>query len=172
MNGHDAYEYARLHATRDGEGAVSEEELIAIVKSTMDFDVEAEKDKKARRIVAARKRPGATVPDGQLVLDGLDAYAYEPQRMIADDKGRLIENAKARPDFKAAEDRRAQADRERANVRATRTHKEYVEFSMWALEQLQAGRSAAEITWETCIAERHLWKEGDPPTDDEIGDDE
>lgn len=171
MNGHDAYEYARLHVRRDAEGAVSEDELIAIVKAAMDFDVDAEKDKKARRIVAARKRPGATAPDGQLVLDGLDAYAYEPNRMVADDKGRLIENAKSRPDFKAAEDRRAQADRERADVRATRTHKEYLEFSLWALEQMSAGRPLDEITWETCIAERHLWKDGDPE-DIEPGDDE
>lgn len=163
MNGRDAYEYARLHAIRDTDGAVTEEELIAIVKSTMDFDVEAEKDKKARRIVAARKRPGATAAEGQLVLDGLDAYAYEPQRMVADDKGRLIENAKARPDFKAAEDRRAQVDRERANVRSARTHKEYLEFSMWALDQMESGRPRSEITWENCIAERHLWKEGDAP---------
>lgn len=171
MNGHDAYEHARLQALRDSDGALSEEQLVALVREAMDFDVDAEKDKKARRIVAARKRPGQTAPDGQLVLDGLDAYAYEPNRLIADDKGRLIENAKASPDFKAAEDRRAQADRDRANVRSARTHKEYLEFSLWALEQMRAGRPPDEITWENCIAERHLWKEGDAPAD-EIGDDE
>lgn len=168
MNGADAFEYALLNANRDPDGAVDEEQLIAIVKAFLDFDVDAERDKAARRIVARRRRPGQTPADGQLVLDGLDAYAYEPTRLVADDKGRLIENAKASPDFKAAEDRRAQEDIKRALLRGDRAHREYVEFAQWALEQLSAGRPREQITWENCIAERHLWKEGDAPVE---GDD-
>lgn len=172
MSGERAYELALQQVPRNQDGSVNEGELVKAVAAYMDVDVDALKLGLARRVIADKKRSGRTPMAGQLVLpiDDLPPYPYEPGRLVEDDKGNVIENAKARPTFKAAEARRAQRDAEKAQARARRQQEEYAIYAEWAMEQLGKGRPGDEITWDTCVRELHLWKDADP--DPESGDDD
>lgn len=163
MNGVEAFEYALGHIDRGPDGSVDERVLVELVASSIDFDEDKARLGLAQRIVARRKRPGQTKPDGQLIIPGLEPFAYEPQRLITDDKGRLVENARARPSFKAAAARHAQKAAADAQETARREQEQYALYAEWAMAELAKGRSGDEITWDTCVRELHLWKDEDPP---------
>lgn len=167
MNNRDAYRFAYTNARRNPDGSVVEEDLVKLVQAAVDFDAEAAKLGFAQRIVAARKRPGATAPEGAVVFAGMELYSYEPHRLLADDTGNVIENQHARVKFKAAEAKRAQDDAQRATDRATREQNEAGHFAVWAADELAKGRPLTEVTWDTCIRETGLWKDSDPPAEDE-----
>lgn len=167
MNNRDAYQFAYDNARRNPDGSVIEEDLVKLVKAAVDFDIEAAKLGLAQRIVAARKRPGATAPEGAVVFPGMELYAYEPQRLLADDRGNVIENRHARVKFKAAEAKRAQGDAVRATDRAAREQNEAGHFAVWAADELAKGRPQTEVTWDTCVRESGLWKDADPEPGDE-----
>lgn len=166
MNNRDAYKFAYENARRNPDGSVVEEDLVSLVKAAVDFDVEAAKLGLAQRIVAARKRPGATAPEGAVVFPGMELYSYEPHRLLADDRGNVIENGHARVKFKAAEAKRAQGDAQRAVDRASREQNEAGHFAVWAADQLAQGRPQGEVTWDNCVRETGLWKDADPESDD------
>lgn len=170
MNGIEAYEHALATVARNDDGSVNESDLEAAVATFVDFDAEEARRGLAKRIVARRKRPGQTAPEGQLVLPGFDPYSYEPYRLVADEAGHVVENSKAGTAFKAAEARRAQRDADKAHARAGRQQEEYAIFSDWAVAQLSQGRALADITWDNCIRELHMWKESDPEQGDVLDD--
>jgi hypothetical protein len=171
VNGEEAYEHALAQVERNPDGSINEDALVDLIAETIRFDADGARRGLAKRIVARRKRPGQTPPDGQLVLPGLDPFAYEPERLVADDAGRVVENRNARPSFKAAEARRAQLDAEKAQARARREQEEYAIYAEWAMDQLAKGRPGAEITWETCVHEMGLWKDATPESEPGDGGD-
>lgn len=172
MNNRDAYEYAWKHAARNEDGSVVEESLVDLIVAAVDFDAAKAKRGLAQRILAARKRPGQTAPAGAVVFSGMEHYAYEPHRLLSDNKGNVIENADAVIQFKAAEAKRAQADAQAAVDRASREQNEAGHFAVWTAEQHAQGRDRSEINWDTCIRETGLWKDADvePDFDDEPDD--
>ena len=169
MKSDDAYAYAWEHADRNPDGSIIESSLVDLLAASIDFDVAKERRGYAQRVVARRKRPGQTAPEGAIVLPGLEPYTYEPDRLLADDGGNLIENQHARIKYKAAEAKRAQRSALKAAARAAREQNEAGWFATWADEQYAAGRDPAEITWDTCVRETGLWKDAEvePEADDE-----
>ena len=172
MRSDAAYEYAWQHAARNDDGSIVEDSLIELVADSVDFDEAKERRGLAQRIVARRKRPGQTAAEGAVVFPGMEPYAYEPHRLIADDAGNLIENRDAKVRFKAAEATRAQQAAQRAMERAAQEQRESGFFATWVAEQLEAGRDKSEITWDTCVRETGLWKdtEGDESDVDDEGE--
>lgn len=172
MRTDDAYAYAWQHAARNEDGSVVESSLVDLLASNIDFDEAKERRGHAQRIVARRKRPGQTAAEGAVCFDGMELYPYEPDRLLADEKGNLIENRRAGIRFKAAEAARAQDGAKKALDRATREQREHAHFSVWLAEQYAAGRDPSEITWDTCVRETGLWKDADPESevDDEDPD--
>lgn len=173
MSPPDAYEFAWLNARRNSDGSVVEADLVALIAQSVDLDVDEARAGLARRIVARRKRPGQTAPDGMVALPGLDLYPYEPGRLIVDDGGNLVENQSAPIKFKVAEARRARDGARRAFDRAEREQSEADQFAVWAAEQLEAGRAPREVTWGNCVKETFAWKDVAPAhlAAEESGDD-
>lgn len=172
MNTSDAYEYAWRHASRNPDGSIIEGNLVRLVAEHIDYDVDRAKLGLAQRIVARRKRPGQTASDGQVCFPGMELYGYEPQRLLADDAGNVIENKHARVKFKAAEAKRAQQDVVQAADRAAREQNELGHFSVWAADELAAGRPQSEVTWDTCVRETGLWKDVPPTADESVESDQ
>lgn len=170
MKNADAFDFAFENAKRNPDGSRVEEDMVEIVAWQIDFDEPAERRGKARRIIANRKRPGSTAPDGAVVLPGMEPHSYEPRRLLADDEGNLIENRNARLKYKLAEALRAQSDLQKAMTRAAREQNESSYFALWAADQLEAGRDPREVTWDTCVHETGLWK--DAEVEDEESDED
>lgn len=172
MKDDEAYEKARQSVERDNEGGIDEKSLIDEIAELVDFDEAEERHKKAVRIVRGRRKPGSTDADGQISLPGFDAYAYEPERLIADNDGHVIEQAKAPVKYKQAQAERTRDTARRWGESADRAQKESADFASWVIEGFQAGRKAAELTFDNFVREAGLWSEGDadpepqPPEDD------
>lgn len=166
MKNDEAYAYAWEHAARNPDGSVVESSLVELLAASIDFDEGKERLGHAQRIVARRKRPGQTAPDGAIVFPGMEHYPYEPDRLLADDDGNLVENALARMKYKAAEAKRSQEAVQRAVDRAKRDQQEAGHFATWIDEQYAAGRDPREITWDTCVRETGLWKDEDVEPDE------
>jgi len=162
MKSDDAYQHAWTLANRNPDGSVIESSLVEMLAECVDFDANKARLGLAQRIVARRKRPGQTAPAGSVVFPGMEHYAYEPSRLLADDKGNVIENERARIEFKVAEAKRAQADVQRAAERAAREQGEAGHFAVWTAAQYAAGRDPGEITWDACVRETGLWKDDEP----------
>jgi hypothetical protein len=150
-------EKAKANTSRNEASIMVEEELTANLAAIVPFDVEQERLNKARAIIARSKRPGSTKPDGQLMLPGFNQpYDYEPDRLVSDDSGNIIENHRAPPRFKSAEVSRAQENVERAVEQLRRKSAENTHFQAWALDQALLGRPALDLTWGNCVAETSL----------------
>lgn len=169
MKSDAAYQYAWEHADRNPDDSRVHERMVDLVAEHVDFDVTKAKRGLARRIIARRMRPGQTAPEGAVVFPSMEHYAWEPDRLIADDKGNVIRNAEAKVDYKISESERAQADLEKAVQRQSREKREADHFSRWAVQQLASGRPPAEVTWEACVRETGLWKDQTPDDEDEQG---
>lgn len=156
MNGDQAYELAYKRAERTPDGDVVEESLVLLVSLYADFDADEQKLNHARRIVARRKRPGQTVPDGVVALPGLEKFAYEPHRLIADEAGHVIENRHARTAHKLAEARRAREAAKSAADRAEQAAMEARVLDNWTVSQQMAGREPSALVWDTCVRETGL----------------
>lgn len=167
MRSDDAYAYAWDNADRNPDGSRIESSLVELVKATVDFDPDEAKHGLAQRIVARRKRPGSTAPEGSVVFSGMEHYAYEPHRLLGDTEGNVVENRNAPVKFKAAAADRAQVAAERAMARLSREQRESSHFAVWAADQLAAGRPPADVTWDTCVHETGLWKDAEVEQDDD-----
>jgi hypothetical protein len=167
MNRDEAYEYALSQAPRNEDGSVDEKVLRDLLAASIDYDEREARLRLASQIIDSKKRPGRTAPEGQLALPGLEPFAYEPNRLVGDDRHHLIENAKARPSYKAAEARRAQENAMRVQVHATRKQRESSLYSDWALEQLGNGRRGVEITYDNFVRESGVWNPAEAPPEDE-----
>lgn len=156
MNGDRAYEMAYKYAEHTTDGMIVEESLIKLVAQLADFDVDEQKLNHARRIVARRKRPGSTAPEGVVALPGMEKFAYEPHRLIADDAGHVIENRHARTVHKQAEARRARDAARSAGDRAEQAAHEAKHLDEWTDAELQQGREPEALVWDTCVRETGL----------------
>lgn len=156
MNGERAYELAYKYAQHTTDGAVVEDSLVKLVAQLVDFDVDEQKLNLARRIVARRKRPGQTPGDGVLAIPGLEKFAYEPHRLIADDAGNVIENQHAKTVHKAAEARRAREAAKSADERAELAAREAAYLDEWTEAQKREGRDPAALVWGACVREAGL----------------
>lgn len=163
MNGEQAYQFALANAQRNSDGTVVEKSLVDMVAHAIDFDAEKERLGLAQRIVSARKKPGMTAPAGKVALPGLGVREYEPQRLVADDDGNLIENALAAPRHKRGEARRSALNAERARERAEQDEVEAHLIETWAAEQGATGRDPRELNFGTCVAELGLLGDGEAP---------
>jgi hypothetical protein len=160
---HPAREYenrliaaAKATLTRNPDGSFDEEKLITALINIVPFEIEQERRRKAQGIYDRAKRPGATKPNGQLTLPGLEKYNYEPDRLVSDDEGNVIENSRAPPRFKAAETARARLNVQRAVEQLNIKSAETDFFQKWALEQALLGRPALDLTWGNCVTENNL----------------
>lgn len=156
MNGEQAYRFALANAARDAEGKADEKALVDIVAHVIDFDPEKERLGLAQRIVSSRKRPGQTVPAGKVCLPGLETYAYEPDRLISDGAGSVIENWRATVDHKKAEAARSRMAYERASERAEQDRAEADLIAEWSNAEREKGRDPHELIWGTCVRESGL----------------
>jgi hypothetical protein len=156
MNGEHAYRFALANAQRNPDGTIVESSLVDIVAHAIDFDPEKERRGLAQRIVSARKKPGQTAPAGKVALPGLGPREYEPDRLVADEHGGVIENSRATVQHKKAEARRSSLNADRAVDRAEQDRAEAQLLEAWATEQQAAGRAPAELTFGTCLAESGL----------------
>lgn len=163
MKPRNAVEAAKKSVPKNDDGGYDEKALIDEVTPLIDFDADQERWNKAKKAVDALKKPGSTESDGVTCLPGLDAYAWEPQRLIADDQGHLIEQAKARPHYKDAEAKRAREVAKRQAVWADRKTTESTEFAAWAIRELARGRKATEILFDTFLRESGYWSSGEAP---------
>jgi hypothetical protein len=156
----EAYEWALKNVERNEDGGVDEKKIIDLVKSKIDFDSDAARARVAKTIVDRHKRPGVTDPDGQLSLPGLEPFAYEPNLLIADDDGHVVEKAKAFPNYLTARARRAQLNAQRVQRQATRHQQEASLYSDWAMKQLtELRRPVSEITFDTFVREAGFWSD-------------
>jgi hypothetical protein len=162
INSEEAYEYAWEHADRNEDGSRVESSIVELLADRLPFDVRKARLGRAQRVLARRRRPGQTAPAGAVVFPGMEHYAFEPHRIIADDGGNLIHNEDATSPFKDAESGRALADLTAAAVRANRERREAEHFTRWVNAQQLAGRHPRELTWGACVRETGLWKEADP----------
>lgn len=156
MNGEQAYRFALANCQRDAAGNVDEKSLVDIVAHAIDFDEEKERHGLAQRIVSARKRPGNTAPAGKMCIPGLEEYEYEPDRLIADGEGNVIENWRATVKHKRAEAVRSGLAAERALERAAQDEAEADLIGEWANGENQKGRDPHELIWGTCVRESGL----------------
>ncbi|GGN40330.1 hypothetical protein FHR83_007062 [Actinoplanes campanulatus] len=156
MNGTQAYRFALANAPRNDDGQAVEKSLVDIVERVIDFDPAEERRKKAQRVVSARKRPGQTAPAGKVALPGLGLFEYEPDRLVADDQGNVIENSRALARHKRAEARRSATNADRAQERAVQDQVEAELMEAWSAAQQKAGRAPGELTFGVYLAETGL----------------
>jgi hypothetical protein len=151
---------------REPDGGIDEKLVLARLAELLSFDENMEREKKAKRLLNEKTRPGGTAAEGQLSLPGLDPYAYEPDRLIRYGENMIVENRRARPQAKQAEAERAAKNVDRAMVWQRRKQQEVNRFMIWALEEYQAGRSDAEIIFDACMRETGLWNQSPAPPED------
>jgi len=101
------YDQAILNVKRAPDGSYREIDLLEELAKLLPIDLAREKLKKAKKLIDNLAKPGSTEPDGQLSLPGLNPYDYEPDRLVRDNSGNIVENSKATPPFKTAEAQRA-----------------------------------------------------------------
>jgi hypothetical protein len=167
----DAVDQALRTIKRNEDGSADEKKLIDEIVELLDFDEQQERRNKATRALNQRKKPGASEPDGQITIPGLGTYGYEPDRLVADNDDHIVEQAKARPNFKEAEAARARKNARRQQIWADRKTEESALYAEWSLKELASGRDLAEITFDAFVRDADLWGPGDGPTEPDGGSD-
>jgi hypothetical protein len=162
VNGEQAYRFALANAPRNPDGGVSEEYLVETVAHVIDFDPEKERRGLAQRIVSRRKRPGQTDPAGKVCIPGLEAYEFEPDRLIADEDGNVVENSRALIAHKRAEARRAGLAADRAAERLLREQGEADAFGEWTAAEVAKGRDQRTLTFGEYLREGGFLEDGLP----------
>jgi len=133
---------------RNGDDQVDANDLAAWIAHRLPpLDVDAMQLRKAVTMIASKRRPGVTEPDGQLHLEGIDPYDYEPDRLVLSDDNGLVENHRAKPAAKSAEARRAMDNLRRITEHASRRQAEAAAYGDWALDQARAGAEWVDITF-------------------------
>lgn len=140
------------------DGGAKEEDLIAILAAAIHINVPEEKQRRAKEMIDRRTKPKSTEPSGQLCFVGMDPYPYEPDRLIRDDEGRIIEQKRAAPPYKRAEAKRANKHLEEAAFWAKIKNEEDGQFAQWAYQQIKKGRKQRDIVWGNFIIETGIWK--------------
>jgi len=166
----EAVDAALQKVERTDDGGADIKAIIDLIVEEIEFDETKARRQKAVQAFKARCKPGSTEPEGQLILPGLEPYGYEPQRLIADNEGHVIEQARAKPYYKNAEAARARDNARKATVWADRKTNESAGYSDWTIEQLGTGRPIDEITFDVFVRETGIWSPGvaatEPSPDD------
>src|SRR4029077_14477611 len=97
-------------------------------------DLEKQRRQKCERFFQQMTHPGATEPEGQLLLFG-DLYDYEGSRPVIGPDDRIVEQKFALPAYKVAEAARSRDVARAQQVWADRKTREAEEYSTWALKQ-------------------------------------
>ena len=164
MNIQEALDLALLNAPRDPDGNVNADILAKLIADVLDEpDTEAIKLAEAKKAIHRRATPGTTEPVGSLQL--FDTYPYEPDRLIKDDAGNVVEQDRAKPAAKFAEARRAQRNLENVARHASRKQEESSRYGEWAPEQLLQGARWEDITFGNFVRSEMVWVE-DESVDD------
>lgn len=146
---------AKVKRLRDG--GVDEQTLIETLAKEIIIDVAEEKIRRAKDLIDRQTKPNSTEPLGQLELPGISQpYPYEPERLIRDDLGKIIEQRRATPPYKRAEAQRASKHAEEAAFHSRIKNEEAGQFSQWAIEQIKKGRKQG-IVWQNFIIETKIW---------------
>lgn len=95
----------------------------------------------------------------------MEPYGYEPRRLVADNDGHVIEQAKAKLRYKAAEAERAREAARRQTAWADRKSTEEAHMGQWAYEQLTSGRPEAELVFGAFVHEAGLWLDQAVPSE-------
>lgn len=133
---------------RNGDDQVDADGLAAWIASRLPpLDVDAMQLRKAVSMIARKRRPGVTEPDGTLHLPGIDPYDYEPDRLVLSDDDGVVENHRAKPAAKSAEARRAMENLRRIADHASRRQAESAAYGDWALDQARAGVEWVDISF-------------------------
>lgn len=133
---------------RDGDDQVNADDLAHwIARRLPPPDVDAMQLRKAVGMIARKRRPGVTEPDGQLHLPTIDPYDYEPDRLVLSDDDGVVENHRAKPAAKSAEARRAMENLRRITEHASRRQAESAAYGDWALDQARNGTVWPDITF-------------------------
>lgn len=149
-------------------GEIDQDALVVYVATRVAFDEAKERRKKALRLIANRRKPGGTSPDGQLSFDGVDPYDYEPGRLIlgAEDpvtkKTPIIENSRSLYLHKQAEAARKMKKANEAMRQAGRAQAEASGLGVWTTERLQAGDHAEDLPFGRFVRDAEvLIKDGE-----------
>jgi len=157
-------------APRHDDGSLDRKHAVDELAAKLNFDEAAARHERAEKLINKLGRPGTTPPDGQLTLPGFPPYGYEPDRLLALDEGRVIEQKRARPEHKVTEAQRHEAAAQRHLTAAKKKRAESDGYSMWAMEQLRKRRRATHITWDNYVRETGLWstEPAEPESDEDL----
>jgi hypothetical protein len=123
------------------DGGYDEPLLHATVKSFLpDPDVDAIKDQQATDAINQEAKAGNTPPRGQMVFEGFPPRDYEPERLIRDDDGHIIENRHSTPHYKGAHLRRSQKKHAEHGAQLDFDTAEYMTYTEWRSDHLFQGR--------------------------------
>lgn len=152
-------EAALLRVKRLRDGGADEATLIEELKKEIVINVEEETTRRAKELVDRGTKLRSTQPDGQLLLPGIvKPYDSEPYRLIRDGNGKIIEQKKATPQYKAAEAERASKHSEESAYQARVKNLESTLFHAWAVQQISKGRKKRELRWGNFILETGIWR--------------
>jgi hypothetical protein len=112
----------------------------------------------AKSIIDEACTPRFTERQGRLRLAGMASYPYEPDLLIRDGKGGIIEQDLAQLPFKQAEAKPA-AESDDAEY-AARAAKEAELFSAWVTKEQAEGRTEVTLTFGNFVIESGLWFPG------------
>ena len=148
---------------RDEQGNVDQSELVDYVASRLEFDEQAERRRKAVRLIGLRRKPGSGTADGQLSFNGVDPYDYEPDRLVLGDEaedGRvpIVENSRALSKVKQADARRKMKKATEAQCQAERAQHEASAHGQWTVERLMAGEDVSDLPFGRFVRESGAWQ--------------
>jgi len=150
-------EKARRQVKRQKDGTFKEQDLKDVLKTFIVINIEEEKDRRVKEIIDSETKPGGTKSTGQLRLPTLELYDYEPDRLIRNDDGDMIEQDRAPVHFKFAESARAAKHVREAIEWDERKRTEAELFARWVIEQQKTGRTK-KLTFGDFIRESDLFQ--------------
>jgi hypothetical protein len=126
-------------------------ELAKIIRD--EIDVMQMADSRAAAIIESlTKQPEEDEGPFQLDLFG-EKYGYDPQRLVKDNQGNIIEEEHATIPFKMAELARSVENAGRIATWNNRKTKQMMHFQTWVSAEMMKGRSPLELTWGNCVRE-------------------
>jgi hypothetical protein len=149
----------------------SENDLDAEIDRIMDFEIPAERRNKVKRIRRDAERPGKTQAVGQLLLPGFAPTPYEPDQLLPDGNGRVVEKDLATAHYIDVQLQKAENNFSKQTNAIRRKRAEADAFTTWSTEQLLAGRPNNETTFGNWAHETGHWNP-DPVDGDDEGDED
>jgi hypothetical protein len=107
-------EQAKQVTPRREDQAFNEAELLKILANLLDSNRGAERRRQAENIIDHHCRHGSTCAHGTLRFPGLEPFPYEPDRLVRDGEGHIVELSEATLPFVIADAKRAETEAEEA----------------------------------------------------------